>query len=78
MIVILAIVIIGLFQFISAPPLLRNRNIPWGEGIFSNGKFHGGRHFWTGNSKEGVKNTYKMLEIPWEGVNSVGNSMGGR
>ena len=50
-----------------------------GGHFFPNGKFHGERHFWTGNSKEGVKNTYKMLEIPWEGgrVNSVGNSMGG-
>ena len=64
-------------------PLSRNRKIPWGRAFFPNGKFHGGRHFWTGNSKEGVKNTYKMLENPCEGVNSgrevnsVRNSMGG-
>ena len=38
-----------------------------GGHFFPNGKFHGGSHFWTVNLKEGVKNTYKMLEIPWEG-----------
>ena len=61
---------IGLFQFISAPPPpCRGTGKFHGGGghFFPNGKFHGGRHFWTGNSKEGVKNTYKMLEIPWEG-----------
>ena len=60
------------------PPVQEPENSMGGGHFFPNGKFHGGRHFWTGNSKEGVKNTYKMLEIPWEGVNSVGNSMGGR
>ena len=71
---------IGLFQFISEPPLLRNRKIPWGEGIF----------FQMENSMEGgifgleiprrgllklrpivwinIWNGVKMLlEIPWEG-----------
>ena len=58
----------GLFQFISAPPPVEEPENSMGGGhFFPNGKFHGGRHFWTGNSKEGVKNTYKMLEIPREG-----------
>ena len=49
------------------PPSRGTGKFHGGESIFPNGKFHGGRHFWTGNSKEGVKNTYKTLEIPWEG-----------
>ena len=60
-------------------PPVEELKISWGGGhFFPNGKFHGGSHFWTVISKEGVKNTYKMLEIPWEGGgNSVRNSMGG-
>ena len=49
------------------PPVEEPENSVGGGYFFPNGKFHGGRHFWIGNSKEGVKNTYKMLEIPWEG-----------
>ena len=49
------------------PPCRGTGKLHGGRAFFPNGKFHGGRHSCTGNSKEGVKITYEMLEIPWEG-----------
>ena len=53
--------------YIRTPPLLRNRKIPSGEGIF----------FQMENSMEGG---IFGLEIPWRGLKylqNAGNSMGG-
>ena len=53
--------------YIRTSPVEEPENSMGAGHFFPNEKFHGGKHFWTGNSKEGVKNTNKMLEIPWEG-----------
>ena len=72
---------IGLFQFISAPPCRGTGKLHGGRAFFSKWKIPGREAFldwkFQGGDLKYLQN-YKILEIPWEGVNSAGNSMGGR
>ena len=61
------------------PPLLRNRKIPRGEGIFfqMENSTEGGI-FGLEIPRTGLKILTKCWKFHGRGVNSVGNSMGGR